>query len=62
MNTIKNSEEKEQKWMNAEKKGGCNSIMGCAENKRKKKDGARVLGLVLDWVGSVLGSGQERSI
>jgi len=48
--------------MNAEKKGGCNSIMGCAENKRKKKDGARVLGLVLDWVGSVLGSGQERSI
>jgi len=41
MNTIKNSEEKEQKRMNAEK-GGCSSIMGCAENKRKKKDGARV--------------------
>ena len=44
--------------MNECRKGGCSSIMGCAENKRKKKDGARVwaygfwLGRFGSWVGS----------
>jgi len=46
--------------MNECRKGGCSSIMGCAENKRKKKDGARVwaYGFWLGWFGSWVGSGE----
>jgi len=36
--------------------------MGCAKNKRKEGKEARGLGLVLDRVGLVLGSGQKRYI
>jgi len=46
MNTIKNSEEKEQKRMNAEK-GGAAVLWGVQKIKEKRKE-ARGLGLVLE--------------
>ena len=58
MNTIKKIAKKRSKneWM---QKGGCSSIMGCAENKREKEGQGRAFG---PWTGFGLETGRVERV